>query len=605
MQLPLSRALAVVLASAAIAAVLPVRAADPAKVFRYAFPIAETSLDPIKGIDLYSGALTSAIFDVPLKYDYLARPVKLKPNTLASMPEISADGLTYTLRVKPGIHFDDHPAFKGRKRELVAEDYVYSMKRLLDPKLAAQMLSQLEGYVAGVDGALAKARKENRLDYDAPITGLRALDRYTFQIILVKPYYNFIYNFADCRVTCAVAREVVEQHGDDIGAHPVGTGPFRLAFWKRSSKLVFEPNPNYREEYFDGEPAADDAIGQAVLATMRGKRLPLVGKVEVYIIEETQPRWLAFLNEELDLAYEVPPDFANVAFPNNRLAPNLQKAGIGMAQEPGLDVTFAFFNMQDLVVGGYAPENVALRRAISLGYNTRDEIAIVWKGQAIPAHTPYSPGVAGYDPTFRTSASEHSVPKARALLDLYGYVDRDGDGYRELPDGRPLTIEMASTPSLRDQNFDELWKRSMDDIGVRMTFRKAKWPDLLKEAYAGKLMMWKLGGAAAAPDADTWLASLYGPNAGLKGNIAQFRLDAYDRLYERAQAMPDSPGRTKLYQEMARLVVAYAPWKVNTHRTLTDLWHPWVIGFRRQAVQSDMFWKYIDIDNSKRASASH
>jgi ABC-type transport system substrate-binding protein len=133
-----------------------------------------------------------------------------------------------------------------------------------------------------------------------------------------------------------------------------------------------------------------------------------------------------------------------------------------------------------------------------------------------------------------------------------------------------------------------------------MTFRKAKWPDLLKEAYAGKLMMWKLGGAASSPDADTWLASLYGPNAGLKGNIAQFRLDAYDRLYERARAIPDSPERTKLYQEMARLVVAYAPWKVNTHRVLSDMWHPWVIGFRRQPVQSDMFWKYIDIDDSKR-----
>jgi ABC-type transport system substrate-binding protein len=598
------RRLACAVAVLSLAASATAAAADPAKVLRYAFPTAETTLDPAKGIDLYSGFLTSAIFDVPLKYDYLARPLRLKPNTLAAMPEISPDGLTYTLRVKPGILFDDHPAFGGRKRELVAEDYVYSMKRLLDPKLAAQMLSQFEGHVAGVDEALAKARKVNRLDYDAPIEGLKTLDRYTFQIRLTRPFYNFIYNLADCRVSCAVAREVVEHHGEDFGANPVGTGPYRLAFWKRSSKLVLEPNPNYREDIFDGEPAADDAEGQAILAEMRGKRLPLVGRVEVYIVEEEQPRWLAFLNEEFDLAYEVPAEFANVAFPGNRLAANLERRGIRMAQEPGLDLTFAYFNMEDPVVGGYTPEKVALRRAISLGYNTRDEIAIVRKGQAIPANAPYSPGVAGYDPDFRTSASEYSIPKARALLDIYGYVDRDGDGYRELPDGRPLVIENGSTPSARDQQIDELWKRSMDDIGIRMTFRKAKWPDLLKEAYAGKLMMWKLGGAAAAPDADTWLASLYGPNAGQRGNIARFRLDAYDRLYERARAMPDSPGRTKLYQEMARLVVAYAPWKVNTHRILTDLWHPWVIGFRRQPVQSDTFWKYLDIDNAKRPRAS-
>jgi ABC-type transport system substrate-binding protein len=145
----------------------------------------------------------------------------------------------------------------------------------------------------------------------------------------------------------------------------------------------------------------------------------------------------------------------------------------------------------------------------------------------------------------------------------------------------------------------------MDDIGVRMSFRKAKWPDLLKEAYAGKLMMWKLGGAAAAPDADTWLASLYGPNAGLRGNIARFRLEAYDQLYERARALPDSPERTGLYQEMARLVAVYAPWKVNTHRILTDLWHPWLIGFRRQPVQSDSFWKYLDIDAASSPAGRH
>ena len=588
------------LAAALLAPGAPAKAADPAKVFRYAFPVAETSLDPQRISDLYSNILNAGMFDAPLKYDYLARPLKLKPNTLAAMPEISADGLTYTLRVKPGIYFADDPAFGGKKRELVAEDYVYSMKRLMDPKLAAPLLAEIEGIIVGSVEALAKARKDNRFDYDAPIEGLRALDRYTFQIKLTQPFYVFIYNLADCRVSCAVAREVVERYGDDIGAHPVGSGPWRLAFWKRSSKLVFEPNPNFREEYFDGEPRPGDTEGEAILATQKGKRLPQVGKVEIYVIEEAQPRWLAFLNEEHDLAFEVSSEFANMAFPNNRLAPNLRKRGIHMAQVPGLDLTFAYFNMEDPLVGGYAPEKVALRRAVSLAYNTRDEIAIIRKGQAIPAQTPYSPGVAGYDPDFRTTANEYSVPKARALLDMFGYVDRNGDGYRELPDGAPLVLEFASTPSARDQQIDELWKRSMDDVGLKITFRKAKWPDLLKESNAGKLMIWQLGGAASSPDADTWLSVLYGPNSGFKGNRARFRLDAYDRLYEKARVTPDSPERTKMYQEMTKLMVAYAPWKVNSHRILTDMWYPWVVGFRRPPLQSNNFWKYLDIDLSKR-----
>ncbi len=594
---------AVALTAALLAAASPPAAADPNKVFRYAFPVAETSLDPQKISDLYSNVLNNAMFDAPLRYDYLARPLKLVPNTLAAMPEISADRLTITLRVKPGIFFADDPAFGGRKRELVAEDYVYSIKRLMDPKLAAPLLSEIEGIIAGTDEALAKARKANRFDYDAPVEGLKALDRYTFQIRLTKPYYVFIYQLADCRVACAVAREVVERYGDDIGSHPVGTGAYRLAFWKRSSKLVFEANPNYREEHFDGQPRPDDAEGQAILALQKGKRLPIVGRVEVYIVEETQPRWLAFLNEEYDLAFEVSPEYANVAWPGNKLAPNLRRRGIQMAQVPGLDLVYAYFNMEHPIVGGYAPEKVALRRAISLAYNTRDEIAIVRKGQAILADAPYSPGVAGYDPDFHTSANEYSVAKARALLDMYGYVDRDGDGWREMPDGSPLVLEFASTPSARDMQIDELWKRSMDDVGLRITFRKAKWPDLLKESYAGKLMIWQLGGAASMPDADTWLSVLYGPNAGQKGNQARFRLDAYDRLYEQARVTPDSPERTKLYQQMTKLVVAYAPWKVNTHRILTDMWYPWVLGYRRPAVQSNNFWKYIDIDPSKRAAS--
>ena len=581
-------------AFALVLAARPGAAADPKKVFRYAFEIAETSFDPHRISDLYSNVVNQGMFDAPLTYDYLARPVKLKPNTLAAMPEVSADGTTYTLRVKPGIYFADDPAFGGKKRELVAQDFVYSIKRLLDPKVRASQAAEIEPYIVGAEEAATKARKQNGFDYDAPIEGLKTLDRYTFQVKLKQPLYVFIYNFADCRITCAVAREVVERYGDDFGSHPVGTGPWRLVFWKRTSKMVFERSPSFREEYFDAEPAPGDARGQEILAHLKGKRMPMVDRVEVSIIEETQPRWLSFLNEEMDFMFLVPEEFAYQAFPNNKLAPHLAKRGIRMEQLPALDLTYNFFNMQDPVVGGYTPEKVALRRAISLSYKTQDEIGIIRKGQAIPAQTPYSPGVAGYDPNFRTSANEYSVSKARALLDMFGYVDRDGDGYREMPDGSPLVIHFSSTPTARDQQFDELWKRSLDDIGVRFEVVKGKWPDILKAARAAKIQFWQLGGSATSPDADTWLSSLYGPN--VESNLAHFALPAYDRLYEKARAMPDGPERTKIYQEMTKLVVAYVPWKVNTHRIRTDMWYPQLVGYRRSPILSYNFWMYIDID---------
>ena len=571
-------------------------APDPEKVVRYAFEIAETSFDPHRISDAYSNIINSSMFDAPLTFDYLARPLKLKPNTLAAMPEVSADQMTITLRVKPGIYFADDPAFNGKKRELVAEDYVYSMKRLFDPKLAAPQLGEVEETILGAAEYTAKARKAGKLDYDAPFVGLRTLDRYTWQIKLALPKYVFIFVLTDCRASCAVAREVVERYKEDFGSHPVGTGAYMLSNWKRSSKISLVANPNFREEYYHAEPNADDAAGQALLTKMKGRRLPMVGRIDVSIIEEQQPRWLAFLNNEHDLLFRMGPEFANVAVPNNQLAPNLKKRGIQMGQVPALDVTFSYFNMEDPLIGGYTPEKVALRRAISLGYMAQDEINIIWKGQAILAHTPYSPGVAGYDPNFRTSANEHNPAKAKALLDLYGYKDIDGDGYRETPDGKPLVLMYNSTPTARDTLFDELWKRSMDDIGIKMSVRKAKWPDLLKESNAGKLMIWFLAGSASIPDADTWLSTLYGPNAGFKGNRARFRLKAYDDAYEKAVVLPDGPERTKLYQEMARLSVAYAPMKLNTHRIATDMWFPYLVGFVRPPILSQTWWKYVDVD---------
>jgi ABC-type transport system substrate-binding protein len=574
------------------------------KVLKYAFPVAETGFDPAQISDLYSRVIAAHIFEAPLTYDYLARPARLVPQTAAALPEISADFTTFTFRIRPGIHFDDHPAFKGKKRELTAHDYVYSIKRHYDPRWKSPSVYVLENAkIVGMSELREQVTKQNKpFPYDTEVAGLRALDRYTFQIKLAEPSPRFHFVLADPGTMGAVAREVVEAHGDAIMEHPVGTGPFRLAQWRRSSQMVLERNPNYREEFYKAQPAPDDPVGQAIARRMQGKRLPQVDRVEVSIIEQSQPRWLAFLNGEIDIT-GVPLEFANLAVPNGELAPNLVKRHIRMDRSLGSDITLTYFQMEHPIVGGYTPDKVALRRAISLAIDVEQEIRLARRNQAIPGQSTIPPMTFGYDPDFRSEMSEFDRPKAKALLDMYGYVDKNGDGWRDMPDGSPLVLELATGSDSIAREFSELWKKNMDAINVRITFRVAKWPEQLKASRAGKLMMWGVGYSATAPDGDDFLSLGYGPNKG-SGNHARFDLPAFNKLYEQQQGMPDTPERLALMTQAKKMLIAYMPYKVHTHRIGTTLTHPWVVGYRSHPFSRD-FWHYIDIDNTRRPGAAH
>ena len=583
--------------AAALAAVsFSAGAADSAKVLRTAFQIAESSFDPVLAWDAASNSVVEHISESMLEYEYLARPVKLAPLTLERMPEVSNNGATYLCRVRKGIFFAADPAFKGKPRELTAGDYAYSMKRLLDPALKSPWTWLMEGKLVGGDELLAAAKKTGKLDYDAPVAGLEIVDRYTLRIRLKQPDYTFLYVLA-MPATAAVAREVIEAYGIDSGAHPVGTGPYLLREYQRSHRIVLEANPGYRKVVFDEAiPAnADDA---AIARSLKGKQLPLIGRIEIAIIEEDQPRWLAFLKRELDYLQPFPRDFLGELLDKGKLRPELAAKGIRHELLLRPNAWWEYFNMEDPVVGGYTPEKIALRRAISMSFNVEEFIRVIYHGRAVPAQGPVPPDIAGYDPAHKTQAQVYDPAAARALLDRFGYKDRDGDGYRELPDGKPLVIERWSTPSLRDKELDELWRKNMDAIGIRMVFKKDKLPEIRKMARLGKIQTRTDGWNADYPDADNFMQNLYGGNIG-QSNDSRFNLPEFNRLYEQTLKLPDSPERTRLYDRMTDLVVAYAPWRLTYHLLEDHVIQPWVVGYKPHPIRSDI-WKYLDIDLSKR-----
>ena len=580
----------------------PAHEKSPAlKTLRYAFPVAETTFDPAQTTDLYSAAVLSNIFEAPLENNYIANPTTPRPKTAAAMPEVSADFRTTTIRIKPGIYFADDPVFKGAKRELTAADYVYSIKRHYDPRWKSGRLYLLESVkllgLTELRKELAAAKKP--FDYDREVEGVRALGRYTLQIKTADPQPRMTEILTYSAVIGAMAREVVEAYGDKIGEHPVGTGAFKLVQWKRSSRIVLERNPNYREElYSEVPPAWDEKLASEVRA-LQGKKLPLVDRVVISIIEESQPRWLSFLNHENDFIEQVPNDFIQSAAPNNQIAPNLKKRDIRMQRYPRADLSMSYFAMENPVVGGYEPGKIALRRAIALAVDGEREIRLVRRSQAIPSQGVIGPGTYGYDKDFKSEMSTFDLPRAKALLDMHGYVDKDGDGWRDLPDGKPLRLEYATQPDQQSRQLIEQWQRNMDALKVRIEFKPAKWPENLKSSRAGKLMMWGVGWSAGAPDGDTFLALGYGPNKG-QSNHARFDLPEYNKLYEAQQILPDGPERRALMDKAQRLLVAYMPIKGHAHRVWTDMAHPWVKGYYRNVFMGG-FYRFVDIDSAELA----
>jgi len=564
------------------------------KTLRWSFRTAETGFDPPQVGDINSAMVVASIFEPPLTYDYLARPVKIRPLTALALPEISADFTSFTFRIRPGIFFADDPAFKGKPRELVAQDYVYTVKRYYDPKINSEHLYIFQtAKLLGLTELREKALKGKLpFDYDREVEGIRALDRYTFRVRLGAPNPRMHYPFANPGLTGAVAREVVEAYGDDISAHPVGTGPFRLGSWRRASRVELVRNPSFREQIFEAEPAADDAQAQAIAKELAGKRLPLVDRIEINIIIEAQPRWLAFVNGALDVL-EVPTELTPLAIPKGKVAPHLARKGIKAQTAMRPDMQHTFFNMDDPLVGGMTPERVALRRAIALAHDEADRLRLLSHGQGIPAQSVLAPFTSGYDENYRSTMSEHSPARASALLDLYGYVDRDGDGWRETPDGKPLVLRLASTPDQRHRAINELWRKRMASVGLRIQFDIANWPDLLKMSRAGSLMMWSFIWVAESPDGSTFLGIGYGPNVG-ESNDAHFSLPAFDRLYERQIRMPDGPEREAVMREAKNLLVAYMPYKAHSHTIVTDLLQPWVRGHWRHPFMRDL-WRYVGV----------
>lgn len=559
---------------------------DPTNTYYTSSTAKIKGLDPAFADDLYSGLETMRIYEGLLQYKYLKRPYQLEPCLAEAMPTISKDGKTYTFKLKKGVVFQDDKAFKatnGKGRELVAEDFVYSFKRLADPKLNSPMWWLFDGKVEGLNEWHDAGSKSGKPDYTAAIAGLRAVDASTLEIKLKSRSYQFIFSLA-MPATTVVAKEVVDEYGAEFLNHPVGTGAFKIAEYNPSSKIVYVKSPSFRKEIYPSEADAGDiALG---LTADAGKTLPLVDKIVMTVHVESQPQWLNFMQGNLDAAPIPKDNFGQAIDPKTKeLNAEMKAKGIVLYKEPSLDITHTSFNMTDPLVG----KNKFLRQAISMAVNTQEEIELFYNGRAIPALGPIPPGLAGYSETTKNPYKEYNVEKAKALLAKAGY-----------PEGKGLPpLEYLSLADTTARQMTEYFQKELAVIGIQLKVQTFSWPEFQQSLKNKKGQMWSYAWSADYPDAENFLQLFYSKNGSPGPNDSNYANSEFDKIYEKSLMMNDSPERTALYQKMAEVVIEDTPWVFGSHRVTYGLTHPWLKNYKPHEFLHGMS-KYYRIETSLR-----
>jgi ABC-type transport system substrate-binding protein len=577
-----------ILAIAVIAFACAAAAADPSKILRVAVSDIDT-LDPHQYNDNPSFEVLIAIFEPLYEWAYLESPPKLTPLTATAPIEFADGGKRWTMRVKPGIFFTDDPAFKGKPRELVAEDYVYSYKRWLDPNGRRGGEPVITDLVIGARAVVDAARAGGKFDYDRPIEGLRALDRYTLELRLTEVDYAHIQDMIG--FVGAAAREVVEAAGNDIRTRAIGTGPFRLREWKRGSRIILEANPGYRQVRF---PASDDPERAALVRSMQGKTLPQIGVVEINIIDEDLTRLLQFEQGGIDYLV-LRGEVANRLLANGKLKPEYAARGVTRRVHPEPYLFSFTLNIADPVIGGMSNDRIALRRAIALAVDLETLVKVVYGGQALPANQIVPPGVTGHDPAIATKP-QYDPAAARALLDRFGYASKDAEGFRKGLDGKPLTITVTLRSGALSREIQTLWKKNMDAIGLRMDFHVTPFQDAIKEMQQGRFQI-IFRGFGGSPSGYAELLQIYSKQPR-RVNASQFNLPEYDRAAEQFLRSGTAAGQIAAARNMSELARTYTPLLPVIFRLENDFVQPWLRGFSSPVFST--YWKYLDIDLDRR-----
>lgn len=613
------------------------------------------TLDPAKSYSSDETQFIAQIYEPPLQYHYLKRPYTLVPLTLSTMPTItyldkngkklpqdvprsSIAFSIYELTVKPGIYYQFHPAFAKKKngsywyhnlsghreavnqladfkqvgtRELIAEDYIYEIKRLAQPGINSPIYELMKTKILGlqefrnrlIQQSTYPSRLKSLREY--PLAGAKTIDRYRYRIILNGHYPQFIYwlsmpFFAPIPWEADVFYDQPGMQAKNITFdwYPVGTGPYTLIENNPNRRMVLQKNLLFHDEYFPREGFTTADIEAGFLRNA-GKKIPFIDQAIFSLEKESIPRWNKFLQGYYDLS-TISSDSFDQAIRIDQagqpvLTPTLQKCGIRLRTTTTPTLIYIGFNMLDKVIGGKSERARKLRLAMSIAVDFDEYINLFLNGRGTPAQGPLPPGIFGslqgaaainpfiYEWSPRGPLRK-SITIAKNLMREAGYPNGIDPKTNE-----PLLLNYDAliTSGPEEKMFLDWMRQQFAKIGIQLNIRGTEYNRFQEKIRVGHSQIYMWAWAADYPDPENFLFLLYGPNSKVKSggeNTANYQNQRYDDLFDQMKGLPNNRDRLQIIQQMLMIARHDAPWIWGVNPKEFVLSHTWNAPFKSNVV---------------------
>ncbi len=531
-----------------------------------------STLDPAKSYDTISANIIYQTYETLFQYHYLKRPYVLIPLLAEKMPEVSDDGLTYTISLKKNVQYHNSPAFQGNKRFVTAHDFINQFKRLAFKPVDSAGWSAFDGKIVGLNNFRKIAGKDQQKFNELNIEGLQAPDKHTLVIKLIAPYPQFIY-LLSMTFTTPIPSEVITHYKNDLSKVVVGTGPFELKKYNEDKDIILTKFANFHTEKYPGQ--GDRLANSWGLLKDAGSKLPFLNKVVFSHFKKGEKKWDLFLKHKIEIL-SLPLKFYKTAMtPLGRLKPELKNKGVRVFISPTLTSWWLSFNMKDPIVG----KNEKLRKAIAHAVDVETYITKFTHNLGLKANSIFAPGVPGYDPT-RELKYQYNLKKAKTLLAQAGYP-----GGKGLP---TLTYSVRGTSEAINKQAIFIQKQ-LAQIGIKITIDRNSFNQFLKKSNQGKLQFWYDGWVMDFPDAGNTLQLLSkksfppGPNATFYSN------PKVEKLFEEYTKLSNLEEKQKLMEEIENIIENDQPWIMLFYARNYILYHAQLKNYRH----SDVIFNYV------------